>query len=239
MRAAAYAPAPGTLAFRALAHLATLPAGTELMTSALAEAINAPPVNVIPCLDVALKHGLVFRRQRDNHVRSPFWWGLTDRSKEPKADLRKPALPVETDAQPARHPTSLLQLPSAAAPADPYGVPCGFIPRVEPAAATVDSRSGGVESRHATPEHCDSEQAGPLGSSRPRHHAPEQSGEGTRPRPAGVAPGPLHPSEPLIGRTATVSMSGEVAIVAECGAVVLFDADRARQLLEFCARVCE
>lgn len=37
----------------------------------------------------------------------------------------------------------------------------------------------------------------------------------------------------LVGRNATLSMSGEIAIVAECGTVVLFDAERARQLLAF------
>lgn len=39
----------------------------------------------------------------------------------------------------------------------------------------------------------------------------------------------------LVGRNATLSMSGELAIVAECGTVVLFDAERVRQLLAFLA----
>lgn len=39
----------------------------------------------------------------------------------------------------------------------------------------------------------------------------------------------------LVGKTATISMTGEIAVVAECGAVVLFDAQRAQQLLAFFA----
>jgi len=167
----AYAPAPGTTAYRALAHLESLLPGAELMTSALAEAIGVSPLNVGPCLEAALKHGLVFRRQRDNHVRSPFWWSLQDHGGRPKADIRKASMPDWPDEQPARLPTSLLQLCPA--------------PVVE---------------RDDEPD-----------------EAPRQ----------------------LVGRTATVSMSGEVAIVAECGTVVLFDAERAGKLLEFCARVCE
>ena len=89
-----YTPQPGTTAFRALAYLQTLPPGAELMTSALAEAIGVAPVNLVPCLDAALKHGMVFRRQRDNHVRSPMWWSLTDHGARPKQDIRKPAVPA-------------------------------------------------------------------------------------------------------------------------------------------------
>lgn len=40
---------------------------------------------------------------------------------------------------------------------------------------------------------------------------------------------------PLIGRTVTVSMTGEVAVVAECGTVILFDGAMAKQLVAFCA----
>jgi len=40
---------------------------------------------------------------------------------------------------------------------------------------------------------------------------------------------------PLVGRTATLSMTGEVAVVAECGTVILFDAQRGRQLVTWLA----
>ena len=94
-----YTPRPGTVAYRALAHLETLPRGAELMTSALGEAIGISGNNLRPNLDAALGAGLVFRRQRDNHVRSPWFWSLTDH--------RAPVLPSN---------------------GDPYGVPCGWVP---------------------------------------------------------------------------------------------------------------
>ena len=88
-----YQPQPGTVAFRALAHLETLPPGAEMMTSALAEALRVDGSNLTPCLESALKAGRIFRRQRDNHVRSPFWWSLTDHGAKPRTDIRKPAVP--------------------------------------------------------------------------------------------------------------------------------------------------
>lgn len=88
---AAYEPRPGTVAYRVLAHLETLPAGAEVMTSALAEAINAEASQIQPCLELALKAGQVHRRQKDDHVRSPWWWSLTDYSAIPKLRL-KPAV---------------------------------------------------------------------------------------------------------------------------------------------------
>jgi hypothetical protein len=73
-----YEPRPGTVAFRVLAHLATLPAGAEVLTSALAEPIGQPTSSVVPCLEPALAAGKLFKRQRDAHVRSPYWWSLAD-----------------------------------------------------------------------------------------------------------------------------------------------------------------
>lgn len=84
MSAGTYTPQPGTVAFRALAHLETLPAGAEIMTSALAEAIGAPALSVGPCLEPALRGRAVFRRQKDTHARSPWWWSLTDHSSLPR-----------------------------------------------------------------------------------------------------------------------------------------------------------
>jgi enamine deaminase RidA (YjgF/YER057c/UK114 family) len=43
------------------------------------------------------------------------------------------------------------------------------------------------------------------------------------------------PRAPLTGANATVSLSGQIAIVAECGTVILFDKERAAQLLAFFA----
>jgi hypothetical protein len=79
-----YEPRPGSVAYRAIAHLESLPPGTEVMTSKLTEAIGAEPSQVQACLEVALKHGAVFRRQKDEHPRSPWWWSLTEQRRVPK-----------------------------------------------------------------------------------------------------------------------------------------------------------
>lgn len=99
-----YEPKPGTVAFRALAHLETLPWGAEVMTSALAEALHLDDYKTLaPCLEAALKGGAVFRRKRDDHPRSPWWWSLTDFSALPTA--RSPAsIPFEVPAAPAPAP---------------------------------------------------------------------------------------------------------------------------------------
>ena len=80
-----YSPAPGTVAFRVLAYLQTLPAGAEVMTSKIADALGLPPNNIAPCLEFALKAGAIYRRQRDDHPRSPFWWSLVDHRKDSTA----------------------------------------------------------------------------------------------------------------------------------------------------------
>jgi hypothetical protein len=100
-----YAPQPGTVAFRAIAHLETLPRGAELMTSALAEAIGCEGRNIAPSMEAALAAGLIYRRQRDNHVRSPMWWSLVDYSALPKVDIRNPAVPVADGYAEMRIPT--------------------------------------------------------------------------------------------------------------------------------------
>ena len=112
---AGYEPRPGTVAFRVLAHLETLPAGAEVMTSALAEAINAEASQIQPCLELALKAGQVHRRQKDDHVRSPWWWSLTDHSGIPKVRAR-PAFvqPHATAAASAPTPPRVVQIPTAA-----------------------------------------------------------------------------------------------------------------------------
>ncbi len=69
-----YSPGPGTVAFRVLAHLQTLPHGTEVLTAALADAIRTDHKNIAPCMEQSLAAGLVFRRRRDSHRTSPLWW---------------------------------------------------------------------------------------------------------------------------------------------------------------------
>ena len=102
--AMSYEPSPGTVAFRALAYLETLPQGAEVMTSALAEALHLDDYKTLaPCLEAAVKGGAVFQRKRDDHPRSPWWWSLTDFSALPKAP-RPAAVPFEVP-EPTPEPT--------------------------------------------------------------------------------------------------------------------------------------
>lgn len=89
-----YEPRPGTVAFRALAYLETLPQGAEVTTSQITEALGLAPTQIQACLEAALSNGRIFRRQRDDHPRSPWWWSLTDFSALPKAP-RPAAVPFE------------------------------------------------------------------------------------------------------------------------------------------------
>lgn len=172
-----YSPAPGTTAYRVIAHMETLPAGAEVMTSALAEAIGVPANNLTPCLEAAVNAGKLFRRQRDNHVRSPYWWSLTDRAGGQPPPKRQTV----------------------------------YVP--------------------------DQDQRGVAQLAARRAHNPEVGG--SNPPPASTLPpepgGPAGEQPPLVGKTVTVSMTGQVAVVAECGTVILFDGAMAKQLVAFCA----
>jgi hypothetical protein len=86
-----YTARPGTVAQRAIAHLESLPRGAELMTSRLAEAIGTPGENLLACLEAPLKHGAVFRRQKDTAPRAPFFWSLVDHSKKPQQGANRDA----------------------------------------------------------------------------------------------------------------------------------------------------
>lgn len=75
------------MAFRALAYLETLPPGSEVMTSALAEAIGADASQIQACLQSAEEAGLVYFRRRDDLARSPRWWSLTDHNNRVPAQV--------------------------------------------------------------------------------------------------------------------------------------------------------
>jgi hypothetical protein len=77
-----YIPPPGSVPYRAIAHLQKLAPGAEVKTSVLAEAINAPPASMNTCMEPARAAGLVFARQRDVHRTSPMWWSLVDHTKQ-------------------------------------------------------------------------------------------------------------------------------------------------------------
>lgn len=98
-RVSSYEPRPGTVAYRVLAYLETLPKGAEVTASRLAEEIGTPADNIRPCMQPAINAGAIFVRQKDEHVRSPFWYSLTDHSSAPRAPVQRLVVPPDTPPQ--------------------------------------------------------------------------------------------------------------------------------------------
>lgn len=88
-----YTPRPGSIAERAIEHLKTLPRGAEVMTSALAEELGTPGENLFGCLEAAHKHGAIFKRQKIDGPRAPFFWSLVDHSSIPRAQVPRVVVP--------------------------------------------------------------------------------------------------------------------------------------------------
>jgi hypothetical protein len=197
MSRAPYTPSPGSVAQRAIAHLETLPARTELSTAALAEAIGVPPNNLRACLEAPAKAGLIFGRQKYAAPRAPFFWSLAPVAREtndfdpaPVAEASGSQTPEGTDSE-----------GRVEAGSDAQGLGRQADTGREAATAPTHDRPVTEEQRHADER---------------RASAPQQT-------------------EPLVGTNASMSLSGEIAIVAECGTVILFDKQRAQQLLVFLA----
>jgi hypothetical protein len=93
-----YTPKPGSTAQRAIAYLEKLPKGAEVMTSKIAEAINAPNDSIQPCMLPALSAGLVFARQKYEHPRAPYWYSLTDHRSIPRVKPPLVSIPGADDA---------------------------------------------------------------------------------------------------------------------------------------------
>lgn len=87
-----YRQQPGTIAFRAIAHLESLGPGVEIMGGKLAEAIGAQPSSLQTCMESAVAAGIVRRRRRDSHATSPLWWSLAEHGKDSRTvDLESAA----------------------------------------------------------------------------------------------------------------------------------------------------
>lgn len=67
---------PTSVPSRALRYLETLPSGAEISNAKLAEAIGSDPSGMHSCLAAHVKSGLVIRRQKGGHPRSPIFWSL-------------------------------------------------------------------------------------------------------------------------------------------------------------------
>lgn len=122
----------GPNARRAIDYLETLPAGAELSTSGLLDAL--PGAKLVPLLrelEAAVNAGHLFRRKRETLASAPWWWSLTDhgerRAPPPPVDL-PPKPPVSTWSPApfpperrtlARAPTPVAQSAPAPAPVKP------------------------------------------------------------------------------------------------------------------------
>ena len=104
---------PTSVPSRALRYLESLPSGAEISNAKLAEAIGSDPSGMHSCLAAHVKSGLVIRRQKGGHPRSPIFWSL----------------PPEDDGKPVRRVV-------AAKDAPPLGVKAAIWP---PTAAPVDA----------------------------------------------------------------------------------------------------
>jgi hypothetical protein len=196
MTRAAYAPSPGSVAQRAIAHLETLPARTELSAGVIAEAIGVPVNNLKPCLEAPLKAGMLVARQKYPHPRAPFFWSLPVARETNEAD---PA--PDAEASGSQTPEGADSEGRAEAGSDARSLGRQADTGREAATAPTHDRQVTEEQRHADER---------------RASAPRQTA-------------------PLVGTNASMSLTGEIAIVAECGTVILFDARRARGLVAFLA----
>lgn len=104
---------PTSVPSRALRYLESLPSGAEISNAKLAEAIGSDPSGMHAGLAAHVKSGLVIRRQKGGHPRSPIFWSL----------------PPEDDGKPVRRVV-------AAKDAPPLGVKAAIWP---PTAAPVDA----------------------------------------------------------------------------------------------------
>lgn len=105
MTSTAYAPQPGTTAFRAIAYLQMHKLGTEMLNSHLAEALGIAPQSLHACMARALEARLVFARQKGGHARSPTFWSLVDHAAATVSDKAASLSPAAGNAAPAHRTT--------------------------------------------------------------------------------------------------------------------------------------
>lgn len=103
MSGTSYTPKPGSAADRAMSHLRTLEPRAELSSAALAEAIGVGSNGLAASMEAAVGHGVVYRRTKGGHPRSPTFWSLHDHrgsAADTRADTRADTPPGT--AAPAR-----------------------------------------------------------------------------------------------------------------------------------------
>ena len=108
--ATTYDPRPGTVAYRALAHLATLEHGAEISGPRLSEVLGIESATLRACMQPAVAAGRVFARQKDRtHLRAPVFWSLVDH------DANRPTTPPPGPQTPMTKPPPVDLRPAPAA----------------------------------------------------------------------------------------------------------------------------
>ncbi len=224
-----YTPRLGSAAQRAIVYLGR--AKGEVCTTDLAEAIHCTPYGLGSTLQKAVDAGLLIKRQRKPGASAPLFWSV-------------PAESVAAAVAPKPEPVADIPVVQRTVPAAEAG-PSGWKPH--PLDAAWHPRANGKDSnaldagQHAGGEAAQAphpESTGPVAASTPMNGRPPARGEEitpASPRVGAMGAGQPADAGPLVGATATISMTGEIAVVAECGTVILFTAQRAQQLLGFFA----
>lgn len=253
----AYAPAPGTVAYRALAHLETLDRGAELTSAQLAEAIRVPPANIPGSLQSALDHRVVFSRKKGGHLRSPAFWSLVDHSAAAVSDKPASLSPAAGNAAPAHRTTpvrdsqQVLKAEGDGPDATDRETPAMRSPVGGPTGAGQPAAAGPIEASPNTPQEGANRDAS-AGQSHVAGGSASPAGRGADgPTARGAAPdlssyigaiAERHPPDrvPPSGRRGlrlAAWSTGEIAIELTDGEVIVFDKVAATQVVEFCRRI--
>ncbi len=257
-----YIPRLGSAAQRAIVYLGR--AGGEVCTTDLAKAIHCTPYGLGSTLGRAVDAGLLIKRQHKAGTSAPMFWSLpaepaaVEPKLEPAADIpvvqrtvpaaeagpsgwtphpldaawhpRANGHAQNTPQEGANRAGSAEQSHGAEGSDSPAGRGTHGAPAVSAAPAFLPADPEGAAAIAGGPE--TAEETTQRGAE--RAHAPSCAAcAGDDAKPAVGAAAPEGPA--LAGRTATISMTGEIAVVAECGTVILFAAQRAQQLREFFA----
>lgn len=253
----AYSPAPGTVAYRALAHLETLDRGAELSSAQLAEAIRVPPANIPGSLQSALDHRVVFSRKKGGHLRSPAFWSLVDHAVAAVSDKPASLSPAAGNAAPTRAIATEIDIDAVHRRYDNVidmdARPAGAIPsgdgsqKPDDAAAIPGARAGSN-----TPQQGANRDAS-AGQSHVAGGAASPAGRGADgPTARGAAPdlssyvsaiAERHPPDPAPaapsrrGLRIAAWSTGELALELADGEVIVFDRPEADQVVAFCRRI--
>jgi len=218
---ATYEPKPGSVADRALAHMALLFKGSEITSSMLAQAIGIEAKQLQGSLQAALEHGAIFARQKGGHAKSPMFWSLVDHSKKDPKGLagaaRGPETAEETTERGSLAPTAAANAPAAGDDAERFGEPASPGGSITPPRGSQHV----LKAEAARPDATDRETpataspvGGPMGAGQPAAAGPN----GAR-KPGGPShwrPNPLptmtaHPGRSSEGETGTGRSAHESA----------------------------